>query len=162
MIEQLLSALGRMQQERQSSSKRTKKITGRAWEIAHDLLVKQKLAEGPVGVVVQGDNFLLVDGLPFEDEESFLNEVQKHLTDGEGANFVILAQTGFISMNGDPRGDAQPIVSIIVLTPTETFAQFAPVATTSDGCIMMGDIETPPLEVLTPYAELGRIHWSLQ
>ncbi len=158
MIEQLLNALGQLRQEQQGAAKRTKKITARAWEITRELLIAQKLVKGPVGIVVQGEKFLVVDGSPFEDEASFLNEVQEHLTDGEGANFVVLAQTGFIAMGSEP----QPIVSVIIKTPTETFAQFAPVDTTSDGYVMMGEIQTPPLEVLMPYSEIDRIHWSLQ
>ena len=158
MIEQLLNALGQLRQEQQGVAKRTKEITARAWEITRELLIAQKLVEGPVGIVVQGEKFLVVDGKLFEDEASFLSEVQEHLCDGEGANFVVLAQTGFIAMGGDP----QPIVSVIIKTPTETFAQFAPVDTTADGWVMVGEIETPPLEAFMPYAEIGRIHWSLQ
>lgn len=158
MIEQLLNALGQLCQEQLGATKRTKKITTRAWEITRELLIAQKLVEGPVGIVVQGEKFLVVDGKLFEDEASFLSEVQEHLCDGEGANFVVLAQTGFIAMGGDP----QPIVSVIIKTPAETFAQFATVDMTSDGYVMIGEIESPPLEALMPYSEIDRIRWSLQ
>ena len=159
MIEQLLSALERIRQEQSGSSKWVKKLTSEAWKITHSMLSQKRLVDAPVGILSHNGTFTFVDGSEFEDESAFLSGVQEHLNDCGGAEFVVLAQTGFIAMGQD---GPVPIVSIVVKTPTEMFGQFAPVDITSDGCVMLGEIQTPPLEALMPYADIEIIHWSLQ
>ncbi len=159
MIRQLLNSLGMLQQDQAQFQHRIRKISAQAWEITRELLVNKMLSEGAVGIVVQGKKFSVVDGSQFESEDAFLSEVQEHLADGEGANFVILAQTGYLGVGA---AEPTPIVSVVVKTPVETFTQFAPVGETSDGYVMIGEIQTAPGDVISPYSGLEKIRWSLQ
>ena len=159
MIEQLLGALERIRQEQSGSSKWVKKLTDEAWKITHSMLSQKRLVDAPVGILSHNGTFTIINGSDFEDENDFLLGVQEHLNDCGGAEFVVLAQAGFIAMGQE---EPVPIVSIVIKTPTEILGQFAPVDVTSDGCIMLGEIQTPPLEALMPYANIELIHWSLQ